>query len=91
MFSFNLHKCYPIILVNHSFNPRFIQSRDPVSDPEFVLDPDLIRNRCHDVQLHYTFFDTDAEHSRFQQLSKDISAFFKGLCALLFENLPWTF
>ncbi|XP_063691141.1 uncharacterized protein LOC134823549 isoform X2 [Bolinopsis microptera] len=47
-------------------------------DPEFVLDPDLIRNRCHDVQLHYTFFDTDQEHSRFQQLSKDITAFFNG-------------
>jgi len=47
-------------------------------DPEFVYDPDLIRRKSHEVQLHYTFYDTDIQHSRFQQASKDISAFFRG-------------
>ena len=34
-------------------------------DPEFALDPDLINARCHNVSLHYTFFNTNDKQSRF--------------------------
>jgi len=45
-------------------------------DPEFALDADLIRLRCNDVQLHYTFFNTEQTHSR--HIGKNIKAFFTG-------------
>jgi len=47
-------------------------------DPEFIYEPELIRRQSRDVQLHYTFYDTDQQHSRFQPIFEDVSAFFRG-------------
>lgn len=47
-------------------------------DPEFALDPDLVRINCTNVALHYTFFDTSVGTARFANLQKEVSAYFRG-------------